>query len=56
MGAAGLLGVMSAVAVAGSPPPHVMKPSGVTTSPGGGAGLVVDDAEKQREVDQFMNG
>ncbi len=56
MGAAGLLGVMSAVAVSGSPPPHVMKPSGATMSPGGGAGLVVDDAEKQRAVDQFMNG
>jgi LCP family protein required for cell wall assembly len=56
MGAAGLLGVMSAVAVSGSPPPHVMKPTGVTSSPGGGAGLVVDEASKQSAVDQFMNG
>jgi LCP family protein required for cell wall assembly len=56
MGAAGLLGVMSAVAVSGSPPPHVMKPTGATTTPGGGAGLVVDDAPKQQAVDQFMNG
>ena len=56
MGAAGLVGVMTAVAASGSPPPHVMKPTGATTSPGGGAGLVVDDVEKQRAVDQFMNG
>jgi LCP family protein required for cell wall assembly len=56
MGAAGLVGVMSAVTVSGSPPPHVMKPTGLTTSPGGGAGLVVDEATKQRAVDQFMNG
>ncbi|MEI6446826.1 MAG: LCP family protein [Actinomycetes bacterium] len=56
MGAAGLLGVMSSIAIAGSPPPLVMKPTGAVTLPGGGAGLVVDEASRQRVVDRFMNG
>ncbi len=56
MGAAGMLGVMSSIAIAGSPPPLVMKPTGAVILPGGGAGLVVDEASRQRAVDRFMNG
>ena len=34
----------------------MLKPSGGVTLPDGGAGLVVDDAEKQKEVDRFLKG
>jgi LCP family protein required for cell wall assembly len=56
MGAAGLLGVMSSIAVAGSPPPQVMKPTGAVVLPNGGAGLVVDEQSRRRAIDRFMNG
>jgi hypothetical protein len=32
----------------------VLKPTGTVTLPGGGAGLTVDDAAKQRAVDRFL--
>lgn len=56
MGAVGLSSVMASVAVAGSPPPQVMKPTGAVILPGGGAGLTVDEASRQRAVDRFLSG
>jgi len=51
-----LLGYAMGTALSGSPPTRVLKPSGGVTLPNGGAGLVVSDAEKQREVRLFLNG
>ena len=56
MGAATLFGVMASIAVGGNPAPQVMKPTGATVSPGGGAGLTVDPAAKQSAIDRFMQG
>src|SRR4051812_8325555 len=51
----GLMGLFAGLASSGSPETHVLKPSGAVTLPDGGAGLTVDDAEKRREVDRFLN-
>jgi LCP family protein required for cell wall assembly len=51
-----LLGLVGAELIGGSAKARVLKPSGGTTLPDGGAGLVVDDAEKQRAVDAFLAG
>jgi LCP family protein required for cell wall assembly len=51
-----LLGLFAALGISGSPPVHVLRPSGNVVLPNGGAALVVDDAEKRREVQQFLNG
>jgi LCP family protein required for cell wall assembly len=51
-----LLGLVGAVLTGGSATPQVLKPTGVTTSPGGGAGLTVDEASKQRAVAKFLRG
>jgi LCP family protein required for cell wall assembly len=49
-----LLGVVGAELSAGTAKPNVLKPTGGVTLPGGGQGLVVDDASKQRAVDRFL--
>ncbi len=49
-----LLGLFGSVATGGSPSTRVLKPSGATTLPDGGAGLVVSEAEKQAEVARFL--
>jgi hypothetical protein len=51
-----LLGLFAAMATSGSPSTRILKPSGGVTLPNGGAGLVVDAAEKQREVRRFLAG
>ena len=51
----GLMGLFAGLASSGSPKTRVLKPSGVVTLPDGGAGLTVDDAEKHREVQAFLN-
>jgi LCP family protein required for cell wall assembly len=51
-----LLGLVGAELTGGNATPQVLKPTGVTTSPGGGAGLTVDDASKQRAVAKFLRG
>ena len=51
-----LLGLVGAEVIGGGSATRVLKPSGGTTLPDGGAGLVVDDAEKQREVARFLRG
>ena len=49
-----LLGLFGALTVGGTPPTRVLKPSGGTTLPDGGAGLVVSEEEKQAEVARFL--
>jgi LCP family protein required for cell wall assembly len=51
-----LLGLFGALATSGSPPTRILKPDGAETAPGGGAGLHVSDAEKQRDVARFLKG
>jgi LCP family protein required for cell wall assembly len=51
-----LLGLFGALAISGTPPIRVLKPSGTITLPGGEAGLVVSDAERRAAVAQFMRG
>jgi hypothetical protein len=47
---------MASILIGGSPPPMVMKPTGAVRLPGGGAGLTINDAAKQRSVDKFLAG
>ena len=51
-----LLGLVGAELIGGSQKARVLKPSGGITLPDGGAGLVVDDAEKQGAVQRFLKG
>jgi LCP family protein required for cell wall assembly len=51
-----LLGVALASMTSGSSEPRVLRPSGTTTLPDGGAGLTVDDATKQRAVERLLRG
>ncbi|QEC47478.1 LytR family transcriptional regulator [Baekduia soli] len=56
MGGPTLLGLFGALATGGSPPTRILKPDGFEQAPGGGAGLHVSDAEKQRDVARFLKG
>jgi LCP family protein required for cell wall assembly len=51
-----LLGLVSSLAVSGTPKTRILKPSGGERLPDGEAGLVVSDQEKQREVRRFLAG
>jgi LCP family protein required for cell wall assembly len=51
-----LLGLIGAELIGGNGKKQVLTPSGTETLPDGGAGLTVDDATKQRVVDEFMKG
>ena len=51
-----LLGLFGALAVGGTPPIRVMKPSGTATVAGGGEGLTISQAEKRAAVARFMAG
>jgi LCP family protein required for cell wall assembly len=51
-----LLGLIGAELTGGSGKKYVLTPNGNVTLPDGGAGLTVDDATKQRTVDEFMKG
>ena len=51
-----LLGLVAAELIGGNANRNVLKPSGTTTLPDGGAGLTVDDATKQDAVDRFLEG
>ena len=51
-----LLGLVGAELIGGNAQEEVLKPSGAETLPDGGAGLTVDDADKQRAVDEFLKG
>ena len=51
-----LLGLVGAELTSGNARKQVLTPSGTETLPDGGAGLTVDDASKQRQVDEFLKG
>jgi LCP family protein required for cell wall assembly len=51
-----LLGLVGAEMLGGNSKKQVLTPSGNVTLPDGGAGLTVDDATKQRAVDEFLKG
>src|ERR1700685_3393443 len=51
-----LLGMFAALAVAGTPPTHVLKPTGQTTLPSGEEGLTISEAARRTDVAQFMSG
>jgi LCP family protein required for cell wall assembly len=54
MGGPSLLAYAVSNVLSGSPSTRVLRPSGGVTLPGGGAGLVVSDAERQAEVRRFL--
>jgi LCP family protein required for cell wall assembly len=51
-----LLGLVGAEMIGGNAKKEFLTPSGSVTLPDGGAGLTVDDAEKERAVDEFLKG
>ena len=51
-----LLGLFGALAISGTPPTRVLKPSGSITLPGGGEGLTVSEGDRRAAVAQFMSG
>jgi LCP family protein required for cell wall assembly len=51
-----LLGVVGASMTGGAGKQRILKPSGGTTLPDGGAGLTVDEATKRAEVERFLRG
>ncbi len=55
MGAAGLSGLAATVAVSGSGSPAVLKPDGAVTLPGGGVGLTVSSASRERQMQKFLD-
>ena len=56
MGGPSLMAYAAGIGTSGSPPTRILRPSGGVTLPDGGAGLIVSDAEKQREVRRFEAG
>ncbi len=51
-----LLGMFGALAVSGTPPTRVLKPTGAITLPDGEEGLTVTEAARRAAVAQFMSG
>jgi LCP family protein required for cell wall assembly len=51
-----LLGMFAALAVTGTPPTHVLKPTGHITLPDGEEGLTVSGGARRADVARFMNG
>jgi LCP family protein required for cell wall assembly len=56
MGGPTLMGMFLSLGLFGSPPPHVLKPTGVATLPDGEQALTITPASKQRQVKQFEGG
>jgi LCP family protein required for cell wall assembly len=56
MGGPALLGLFGALAVGGTPPIRILKPSGTITLPTGEEGLQVSESERRAAVAQFMRG
>ncbi len=56
MSGAELLGMFAALAVTGTPPTQVLKPTGQTTLSEGGEGLTVSEAARRADVARFMAG
>lgn len=51
-----LMGLIASLSVGGTPKSQILLPSGGVQLPDGGAGLVVSDDEKRREVRRFLAG
>jgi LCP family protein required for cell wall assembly len=51
-----LLGMFAALAVTGTPPTRVLKPTGQITLPGGEEGLTISEEARRADVAQFMSG
>ncbi len=51
-----LIGLFGALAISGTPPTRVLKPSGTVTLPDGEEGLTVSEAERRAAVARFMSG
>jgi LCP family protein required for cell wall assembly len=51
-----LAGMFAALAIGGTPPTRVLKPSGSQTVAGGGEGLTVSEGERRAAVARFMAG
>ncbi len=56
MSGAELLGMFAALAVTGTPPTHVLLPTGQTTLPSGEEGLTISESARRADVAQFMAG
>ncbi len=51
-----LLGMFAALAVTGTPPTHVLLPTGQTTLPSGEEGLTISESARRADVARFMAG
>jgi LCP family protein required for cell wall assembly len=51
-----LLGMFAALAVTGTPPTHVLRPTGQITLPSGEEGLTISEEARRADVAQFMRG
>jgi hypothetical protein len=51
-----LLGLFGALAVGGTPPTHVMTPTGQVTLKDGSEGLTISQAARRADVARFMSG
>jgi LCP family protein required for cell wall assembly len=51
-----LLGMFAALAATGTPPTHVLKPTGQITLPSGEEGLTISEAARRADVARFMAG
>src|ERR1700722_495827 len=51
-----LLGLFGALAIGGTPPTHVLKPSGNITLPDGEEGLTVSESERRAAAARFLSG
>jgi LCP family protein required for cell wall assembly len=56
MSGAELLGMFAALAATGTPPTHVLKPTGQITLPSGEEGLTISEAARRADVARFMAG
>jgi LCP family protein required for cell wall assembly len=51
-----LLAMFTALAITGTPPTHVLAPTGQTTLPSGEEGLTISEEARKTDVAQFMSG
>jgi len=51
-----LVGLFAALGISGTPPTHVLKPTGQVTLPGGEEGLTVSEEARRSAVADFMSG
>ncbi len=56
MSGSALLGMFGALAIGGTPPTRVLRPTGTITLPDGEQGLTVSEADRRAAVAQFMSG